>query len=70
MVIVQRVLDDNKIAFSREGSMEEVCDASQCGKSRQLSFPKSFSVFKAPLDLVFQMCGGQPLVRFTRIITM
>jgi hypothetical protein len=63
MVIVQRVLDDNKIAFSREGSMEAVCDASQCGKSRQLPFPKSFSVFKAPLDLVFSDVwggGGSP----------
>jgi hypothetical protein len=39
MVIVQRVLDDNKIAFSREASSLTVCDACQCAKSHQLPFP-------------------------------
>jgi hypothetical protein len=53
MVIVQRVLDDNKIAFSHEASLETVCDACKCGKSHQLPFPKSFSMSKAPLELVF-----------------
>jgi hypothetical protein len=52
-VIVQRVLDDNKIAIYHEASSEAMCDACQCAKSHQLAFPKSSSVSKAPLELVF-----------------
>jgi hypothetical protein len=45
-------MDDNKIAFSHEASSTVVHDACQCVKSNQLSFPKSFIVPKAPLELV------------------
>jgi hypothetical protein len=59
MVIVQRVLDDSKIAFSHEASSPTICDACQCAKSHQLPFPKSSSVSKVPLELVFSdMWGG------------
>jgi hypothetical protein len=53
MVIVQRVLDVNKISFSMESSVEKVCDACQCTKSHQLPFPKPLSVSQAPLELVY-----------------
>jgi hypothetical protein len=58
MVIVQRVLDDNKIAFSHEASSTILCDASQCAKSHQLLFPKSSSLSKSPLELVFSDVWG------------
>jgi hypothetical protein len=53
MVVIHRVLDDNKLAFSKELVLAVVCDACQCAKSHQLPFPKSHSVSKAPLELVF-----------------
>jgi hypothetical protein len=53
MVIVQRVLDQNKLAFSRAAECTIVCDACQCAKSHQLPFPKSLSVSKALLELIF-----------------
>jgi hypothetical protein len=70
MVIVQRVLDDSKIAFSHEASSPTVCDACQCAKSHQLSFPKSSSVSKVPLELVFSDMwggGGHLLVQLAKI---
>jgi hypothetical protein len=45
-VIIQRVLGDNKLAFSKESSSDVVCDVGQCGKSHQLMFPRSISVSK------------------------
>jgi hypothetical protein len=53
MVIVQHVLGDNKLAFSKESSPMAVCDACQCAKSHQLPLPRLPSVSKAPLELVF-----------------
>jgi hypothetical protein len=69
MVIVQRVLDDSKIAFSHEASSPTVCDACQCAKSHQLPFPKSFSMSKVPLELVFSDMwgGGHLLVQLAKI---
>jgi hypothetical protein len=58
MVVVQRVLYDNKLAFSKESASAVVCDACQCAKSNQLPFPKSHSVSKAPLKLVFSDVRG------------
>jgi hypothetical protein len=53
MVIDQKVLDDNNLAFSRVSDSAVVCDSCQCAKSHQLTFPRSLSVSKAPLELVF-----------------
>jgi hypothetical protein len=53
MVIMQHIFDDNKLACSRTFESAGVCDACQCAKSHQLSFPRSLSVSKAPLELVF-----------------
>jgi hypothetical protein len=58
VVIVQRVLDANNLAFSRESNPLAVCDACQCAKSHQLTFNKSFSVSKAPLELVISDVWG------------
>jgi hypothetical protein len=58
MVIVQRILDDNKLACSRASESAVVCDACQCAKSHQLPFPRSLSVSKAPLELVFSNVWG------------
>jgi hypothetical protein len=58
MVIVQRVLVDNNLDFSQESSVGVVCDACQCGKSRQLPFPMSFSMSTTPLELVFSYVWG------------
>jgi hypothetical protein len=53
MIIVQRVLNNKKLPFSKESSSIVVCDACQCAKSHHLPFPTSSSVSKAPLKLVF-----------------
>jgi hypothetical protein len=53
LIIVQRVLDQNKIVVSKESSSGVMCDACQSAKNHQLPFPKSSSVSKAPLELVF-----------------
>lgn len=56
-VIVNKVLDKHSLSFSKE-SNREVCDACQLGKSYQLPFPKSTSVSKGPLDLIFSNVWG------------
>jgi hypothetical protein len=56
--IVQCVLSQNNLSFVKEKSIESVCDACQQAKSHQLSFPKSSSVSKAPLELVFTDVWG------------
>ena len=49
--IVRHVLSQNNIPFSSsELNNEGVCDACQMGKSRQLPYPSSISVSKAPLE--------------------
>jgi hypothetical protein len=64
MVIVQRVTGHNKLAVAQESNNPQgVCDASQCAKSYQLPFPKSFSMSKAPLKLVFLNVWGLALGR-------
>jgi hypothetical protein len=70
MVIVQRILDDNKLACSRASESTVVGDACQCAKSHQLPFVRSLSMSKAPLELVFQMCGVLLLVLLVAIATM
>jgi hypothetical protein len=58
MVIVQRVLGDNKLDFSRDPSPVVVCDACQCAKSHQLLFSRSLNVSKDPLDLIHSDAWG------------
>jgi hypothetical protein len=70
MVIIQKVLDHNKLAFSRASDAIVVCDPCRCVKSHQLPFPRSLSVSKAPLELIFWMCGGLPQVLLEKIVTM
>jgi hypothetical protein len=61
---------DNKLSFSKESSSESVCDACQCAKSHQLPFSRSFSVSKAPLELVFSdVWGGLSLILLAIINT-
>jgi hypothetical protein len=57
--IVGRVLHTHELSFlSNKASEAHVCDVCQQAKSRQLPFPCSDSVSKAPLELVFYMVGG------------
>jgi hypothetical protein len=53
-----RVLRDHDLPFVLNNSPAHVCDACMQGKSRQLPFPKSVSVSKASLDLVFSDVWG------------
>jgi len=56
-IIVDRVIRDNNLSFSRESS-PAVCDACQQAKSHQLPYPKSTSVSSYPLELIFfRVCG-------------
>jgi len=56
--IVHQVLNKNKLPFVPESNKEFVCDACQKGKSHQLPYPKSTSVSRAPLELVFSDVWG------------
>jgi hypothetical protein len=51
--IVSRVLRDHALPPVSNKNVTHVCDACQQRKSHQLSFPKSVSVSKAPLELLF-----------------
>jgi hypothetical protein len=55
---VQHVLSQNKLHVSFELSHTEVFDACQMGKAHQLSYPKSFSMSTAPLELIFSDVWG------------
>jgi hypothetical protein len=57
--IVRQVLSRHNISFVKDTQTSHVCDACQQGKHHQLPYPKSFSVFTAPLDLVFSDVWGQ-----------
>jgi hypothetical protein len=50
---VRFVLSKNNLHFSSDLSHESVCNACQQAKSHQLPYPKSSSVSKSPLELVF-----------------
>jgi hypothetical protein len=57
--IVHRVVNQNKLLFSKKNLDKSVCDACQQAKSHQLTFPKSTSVSTTPLELVFlDVWGG------------
>jgi histone deacetylase 1/2 len=64
-VVVHQVLRDNDIPFS-ELNKESVCDACQMAKSHQLPYPKSSSVSKFPLELVFSDVWGPTSDSFGR----
>lgn len=52
------MLNKNKLPFIPKSNKEFVCDACQKGKSHQLPYPKSTSVSRAPLGLVFPDVWG------------
>jgi hypothetical protein len=56
--VIQRVLSENNLSFSKGKLDESVCDACQKAKSHELPFPKSVSVSKAPLELIFSNVWG------------
>jgi hypothetical protein len=56
--VVQQVLSRNNLSFSLEQNKGAVCDACQQGKSHQLSYPRSSSVSRHPLDLIFSDVWG------------
>jgi histone deacetylase 1/2 len=51
--IVHKIISENKLACAREANVGSVCDACQQAKSHQLPYPKSSSISKFPLDLIF-----------------
>jgi hypothetical protein len=51
--IVSCVLRDHELPFESNKNVTHVCDACQQGKSHQLPFPKSVSVSKTHLELIF-----------------
>jgi hypothetical protein len=68
--IVSRVLRDHELPSVSNRNVTHVCDACQQGKSHQLLFPKSVSVSKAPLELVFSDVWALPLLLLVNIIIM
>jgi hypothetical protein len=56
--IVHKVVSENNLPCAREATVGSVCDACQQAKSHQLPYPKSSSVSKFPLDLIFFGCVG------------
>jgi hypothetical protein len=56
--IVHRVVNNNNLSFSKGNLDESICNACQGAKSHQLPFPKSSSVSKGPLELVFSDVWG------------
>ena len=59
--IVTQILNDNKIPFSTKfGS--SICSACQLGKSHNLSFPISQTVYTKPLQLVVSDLWGPALI--------
>jgi hypothetical protein len=52
------VVSKNNLSCLKGISNESVCDTCQKAKSQQLPFPKSFSVSKAPLELIFSDVWG------------
>jgi hypothetical protein len=60
MTIVQKVLDNNQIVFSKSSDLADIYDACQYAKSHPLPFPRSVSMSKAPLELIFSDVWGPP----------
>jgi hypothetical protein len=64
--IVRFVLSKNSLPFVDDIPLDHVCDACQQAKSHQLSYPKSFSTSKAPLELIFSDVWGPACVSIKR----
>lgn len=57
-LIVKQVVSNNSLPYIDESLSQSVCDACQQGKSHQLPYPKSSSISKSPLELVFSDVWG------------
>jgi hypothetical protein len=55
---IHRVLRDSSLPFESNKALAHICDSCQQVKSRQLPLPKSVSISKAPLELVFSDVWG------------
>jgi hypothetical protein len=49
---MQQILSQNKLPVLKDSCVQEVCDACQQGKARQLLYSKSSHVSKVPLELI------------------
>jgi hypothetical protein len=56
--IVSQIVSNNKLYTSSDSTITSVCDACQQGKSHQLPYPSSFSIFANPIELVFSDVWG------------
>jgi hypothetical protein len=56
--IIHRVLRSNNLPVDGNTGGESMCDARQRGKMHQLPYPKSYSVSRFPLELVFSDVWG------------
>jgi histone deacetylase 1/2 len=56
--IAEKVVRNHDLPVSAESNKMLVCDACQKGKSHQLPFPKSSSVFSFPLELIYSDVWG------------
>jgi histone deacetylase 1/2 len=56
--VVSQVLSRHQLSFIQDVNNKRICDACQQGKSHQLPYPKSTSVSRSPLDLVFSDVWG------------
>jgi hypothetical protein len=56
--VVSRVLHTHNLSFVSNKNEAHVCDACQWAKSHKLPFPKSISVSKVPLELMFSDVRG------------
>jgi hypothetical protein len=66
--IVSHVVRDRELSSISNKNITHVCDACQQGKSHQLPFPKSVSISKAPLELIFSDVCALPLLLLACII--
>jgi hypothetical protein len=51
--IVQRAVKDSDLPYLAQEIKDSMCDACQRAKNHQLPYPKSISISKQPLELVF-----------------
>jgi hypothetical protein len=68
--IISKVISKNNLPCLDEPNKESVCDACQKAKSHQLLYPKSHSVSRKPLDLVFSDVGVLHPIRLEGINIM
>ena len=66
LAIVEQVINKSNLPLSSPNKSESVCEACQCAKSHQLPYPKSVSMSKAPLELIFSDVWGHARDSFGR----